>query len=221
MIGYKMTSKPILMSFLALSIATLSGCANMNKAECETANWQAIGYEDGLAGARESQFSQHRQECASHGITASIDDYLIGHAQGAKKYCTQTNGFFLGMKGQSYNRNCPDDLAPNFLSGLADGKQVYRAKRTMESADNELQRAYARIQNFEEVIADKNNLMIADGLVRAERLEIRQQIEELELSMYELIEQLPEYENDLQRSIKNLDSVKAQFADDYTSFNVQ
>ena len=207
-----MHNKSILFSFMALSLAGLGGCANMNKAECETANWQAIGYEDGATGARDSQFSQHRQECASHGITANIDDYLAGHAEGAKKYCTQTNGFFLGVKGTNYNRNCPDDLAANFLSGLNDGKQVYQAKRSMDSAEDELQRTYARIENFEDVIADKTNLMIADGLVRAERLEIRQQIEELELNMLALIDQVPEYEDDHRRSIKNYEMVKARFA---------
>lgn len=206
------TRKVLLFLMLTLTIMSISGCANMNQAECETANWRAIGYEDGVAGARDSQFSQHRQECAEHGVTADINDYLDGHAEGAKKYCTQTNGFFLGIKGQNYNGNCTEALAPAFLNGLTDGKRIYSAQRAMSSADDALERLYARIENFEEVLLDKNNLLIADGLVRAERLEIRQQIDSLEINMVELIDLIPEYQSEQSRAIRNYDSVKRSFA---------
>jgi len=208
-----MRIRPYLMvSMLSFSAIGLSGCANMNKAECETADWQAIGYEDGVAGNRDSQFSQHRQECSTHGITANINDYLRGHNEGSQKYCTLSNGFFLGMKGQQYNRNCPEELAPQFLRGLNDGKQIYTAQRAMNAADDALERLYARIENFEEIIADKNNLMIADGLLRSERLEIRQQIESLEIDMLDLIERIPEYQNAQTQAIQNYESVKQSFA---------
>nr|WP_297348498.1 DUF2799 domain-containing protein [uncultured Glaciecola sp.] len=202
----------LLFLMLTLTIMSISGCANMNQAECKTANWRAIGYEDGVAGARDSQFSQHRQECAEHGVTADINDYLDGHVEGTKKYCTQTNGFFLGKRGQNYNGNCTEALAPAFLNGLTDGKQIYSAQRAMDSADDALERLYARIENFEEVLLDKNNLMIADGLVRGERLEIRQQIESLEIKMVELIDLIPEYQDEQSRAIRNYDSVKQSLA---------
>ncbi len=206
------TRKVLLFLMLTLTIMSISGCANMNQAECETANWRAIGYEDGVAGARDSQFSQHRQECAEHGVTADINDYLDGHAEGAKKYCTQTNGFFLGLKGQTYNGNCTEALAPGFLNGLTDGKRIHAAQRAMSSADDALEGLYARIENFEEVLLDKNNLLIADGLVRAERLEIRQQIESLEINMVELIDLISEYQDEQSRAIRNYDSVKQSLA---------
>jgi hypothetical protein len=204
--------KSVLISIVTLNIIGTSGCANMNQAECETANWRAIGYEDGVAGVRDSQFSQHRQECAEYGVTANIKDYLRGHDEGSTKYCTQTNGFFLGMKGQNYNRNCPQELVPVFLRGLTDGKQIYSAQRVMDSSDEALERLYIRIENFEEVILDKNNLMIADGLVRAERLEIKQQIEALEIAMLELIDLIPGYQDEHARAIRNYEGVKQSFA---------
>ena len=208
-----MRNKPYLfVSMLSLAAVGLSGCANMNQTQCETANWQAIGYEDGVAGVRDSQFSQHRQECAAHGITANIEEYLRGHNEGSQKYCTRTNGFFLGMKGQNYNRNCPEEVATPFLNGLNDGKQIYSAQRAMDAKDDALERLYLRIENFEELIADKNNLMIADGLLRSERLEIRQQIESLEIEMQALIELIPEYQEEQAQAILNYESVKQSFA---------
>lgn len=53
--------------------------------------------------------------------------------------------------------------------------------------------------------------MIADGLVRAERIEIRQQIQELEVGMFELIESIPAYQNDYDQSLKNYQQVKQSF----------
>jgi hypothetical protein len=195
-----------------LSILILGACANMNKEQCQTADWQAIGYEDGNAGQRDSMFSQHRQECADHGVTANIDEYLRGHAEGSKKYCTKTNGFFLGMKGSSYNRNCPDELANEFLVGLSDGKQIYSAETQVRSAEQALEKVYSRIENFEEVISDQKELMISDGLARAERLEVRQQIQKLEASMFELIESIPAYEENVERSQDSYQQVKESFA---------
>ncbi len=75
-----------------------------------------------------------------------------------------------------------------------------------------LERLYIRIENIEEVILDKNNFMIADGLVRAERLEIRQQIESLEIAMLELIALIPEYQDEHARAIRNYEGVKQSFA---------
>ncbi len=202
----------LMVSMLTLAVVGLSGCANMNQAQCETANWQAIGYEDGVAGARDSQFSQHRQECAAHGVTANIEDYLRGHNEGSQKYCTRSNGFFLGMKGQNYNRNCPEELVPLFLNGLNDGKQIYSAQRELDSKEDALERLYARIENFEETIAEKNNEMIADGLMRSERLEIRQQIESLEIEMVGLIELIPDYQEEQALAIRKYENVRQTFA---------
>ena len=145
-------------------------------------------------------------------MTANIDDYLRGHNEGSQKYCTRSNGFFLGMKGQNYNRNCPEELVSLFLSGLTDGKQIYAAQRELDAKDDALERLYARIENFEETIADKNNEMIADGLQRSERLEIRQQIESLETEMLGLIELIPEYQDEQAQAVRKYENVKETFA---------
>ena len=204
-----------ILSLLAMStlMLLLAGCANMSQADCETADWEAIGYEDGVSGYRDSQIAQHRQECSKHGITPDLQRYLAGHNEGSKKYCTKTNGFFLGTKGNSYNRNCPDSLASGFLEGMADGKILYTSQRAVNSAEDALDSLYMRIENFEELIADKNDLMIADGLVRAERLELRQQIEELEYRMLELINSIPTYEENYDAAANTYENVKSQFKD--------
>ncbi|MBF7074342.1 DUF2799 domain-containing protein [Glaciecola sp. MH2013] len=196
-----------------MSLCLLSACANMNQADCETADWRAIGYEDGVSGARDSAIGQHRKDCSKHGISPNLEEYLAGHYAGAKKYCTQTNGFFVGSRGGSYNRNCADEFASQFLAGLQDGKTLHTAERALNSAEDALDGLYIRIENFDDVIADKNELMIADGLVRAERLELRQQIEELELGKLALIEAIPSYEDNYDSALSTYNSIKLQFAD--------
>jgi hypothetical protein len=210
---YQVSKMYKLFVVLSAGMLVLSGCANMSQADCETADWNAIGYEDGVNGARDSMIGQHRKECSKHGVTPDLDEYLAGHAEGSKKYCTKTNGFFVGSKGSSYNRNCPDDLAQNFLIGWKDGKTLNTAQRALNSAEDGLDSLYIRIDNFDRVIADQNDLLIADGLVRAERLEIRQRIEDLEEGKYELIESIPSYEENYQAALNTYNNVKLQFAD--------
>jgi len=82
----------------------------------------------------------------------------------------------------------------------------------LDAKDDALERLYARIENFEETIADKNNEMIADGLLRSERLEIRQQIETLEIEMLGLIELIPEYQDEQAQAVRKYESVKETFA---------
>lgn len=65
---------------IIISIAisfTLAGCASgMDSAECVTADWRAIGYEDGSQGRGANSFSERRKACADHGVTPNFEAYF-------------------------------------------------------------------------------------------------------------------------------------------------
>ncbi len=53
---------------------TLAGCASgMDSAECVTADWRAIGYEDGSQGRGTGAFAARRKACADHGVTPKFE----------------------------------------------------------------------------------------------------------------------------------------------------
>ncbi len=111
---------------LILSISiVLSGCAAMSKKECLTADWQAIGYEQGAQGHNASGFERFRKSCAKHTVTADFNHFLSGHNKGLAHYCTFDNGLALGQKGKTYNTVCPRQTYPSFDEGYRAGIYQY------------------------------------------------------------------------------------------------
>ena len=106
-----------LIALLTLSVGLyISGCATLNKDECRTADWRAIGYEDGSRGYHPSRIGQHREACAEYGVRPDMDAYRSGHAEGVRVYCKPHTGYRLGLRGTSYNDICPADLEEHFLA---------------------------------------------------------------------------------------------------------
>ena len=57
---------------LAAMAIVVQGCASMSGQECMVADWQAIGYEDGVRGASGDRIGNHRKACAKHGLMAGF-----------------------------------------------------------------------------------------------------------------------------------------------------
>ncbi|MEP1446213.1 MAG: DUF2799 domain-containing protein [Paraglaciecola sp.] len=187
--------------FLALASVTvlLSNCANMNESDCLTADWQLIGFEDGSLGKNESHVSQHRKDCSEHGVTPDLGMYRQGHFEGSKQFCTTRNGFNRGLKGQEYNRNCPQQFEEAFLTGFTDGQNLYGLKKLLNQRADELEDAYKELDWLEHTIAEKSETMIADGLNRNQRIVIRDEIsqhQEQQRFLYSTLHELKqEFEN--------------------------
>jgi len=65
---------------------TLTGCVSMDAAECRGANWQEIGYRDGLAGMQWTTDAVYEGQCARHGITLDAVAYKTGWQDGKWEY---------------------------------------------------------------------------------------------------------------------------------------
>ena len=76
---------------LAAIAIVMQGCASMSGQECMVADWQAIGYEDGVRGSTADRIGNHRKACAKHGIAPDLQAYQKGRDAGLR--------FSLGMLG--------------------------------------------------------------------------------------------------------------------------
>ncbi len=104
--------RSIIFILIAQSL-TLAACANgMNSAECVTADWRAIGYEDGAQGRGTGSFGARRKACAEHGVTPDFQAYMAGRYKGLAQFCRPQNGYRLGTKGYRYTGVCPVELEP-------------------------------------------------------------------------------------------------------------
>ena len=69
------------------ALLVLSGCASMSAEECLTADWQAIGYEDGARGAPVSAVTPRRQACAkTAGVQVDMTAYMTGRDMGLVEF---------------------------------------------------------------------------------------------------------------------------------------
>jgi hypothetical protein len=200
--------------FLAMTaiILLLSNCANMNKSDCLNADWQLIGFEDGNFGKNESHISQHRKECAEHGVTPDLMDYRNGHFDGSKRFCTANNGFSRGRHGKDYSRSCPEQFEAEFLKGFSDGQTLYGLKKILSQRAAELESTYKEIDWLEHAIADKSELMIADGLKRDQRLMVRNEVAQHQQQQVELYNTLPELKQEFEHALQSYERGKDKFS---------
>ena len=194
------------------AILLLSSCANMNESDCLTADWKLIGFEDGSSGKNELTISQHRKECAEYGVTPDLNVYRQGHFDGSKRFCTANNGFSRGRQGKDYSRSCPQQLEAEFLTGFTDGRTLHALKKVLNQKTSELEDAYENLDWLEHTIAEKNELMIADGLKREQRIIIRDEIALYQQQQSELFNILPELKQEFENAAQTYEIRKDEFS---------
>ena len=124
----------------ALLLVLLAGCASLDQDECRTANWYAIGLEDGARGRALERLGDHRRACSEHGVALDADRYVAGRNEGLKSFCTFQNGYTQGRSGHGYAGACPPDAAKLFLAGHQRGRELYELHRRHDSLEREITR---------------------------------------------------------------------------------
>jgi hypothetical protein len=123
------------------------GCATMDASECMTADWQAIGYEDGSRGSTASRFGQHRKACSKHGMRANFPNYKKGYDIGVRSYCTPERGYSLGKKNKAPPQICPNDLIASVRHGYDLGYDLYQEKKKLNDEITTWNKAIAEIDS--------------------------------------------------------------------------
>ena len=128
-----------------LVVAFLAGCASLDKDECRSADWYAIGLEDGARGRAVERLGDHRRACAGHGVAPQTERYLAGRNEGLKSFCTYERGYSQGRAGQGYAGSCPKESAGRFLAGYQRGREVHELNRRLDETRREITRIKAAI----------------------------------------------------------------------------
>lgn len=176
----------------------LGGCAgtSMDKAECKTADWKAIGYEDGAKGYNTDAFGNRRKACAQHGIAANFDIYRAGHAEGIALYCRPQNGYKLGVRGYRYGGACPSHLAGTFHAANNDGYGLYERRLARDRIGSKLRNSKRRAQEIERLIAQKTANLISRRMSPNRIANSAIQLKQLGEEKAELAHAIPQLEED-------------------------
>ena len=80
------------LSLLGAVVLTLSGCAttqSLTPQQCQSNNWQEVGYADGSQGRSGAYFGHYTNSCTSiGGASPNRIQWEQGRQQGLKNYCT-------------------------------------------------------------------------------------------------------------------------------------
>jgi hypothetical protein len=178
---------------LTILLCALGGCAGMGAEECRTADWRAIGYEDGVRGQSPAYFGTRRKACAEHGVPADFDAWLAGRGEGVAHYCRPHHGYQLGLQGEPYAGICPAPLEGRFLAAHAAGYGLYERGAALDQMRRRLHHSRERARSIEYRLAESAALLISPSLQPAERatlvVELKQLTEE-KIDLARAIEQL-------------------------------
>jgi hypothetical protein len=181
----------------ASAILALSGCASMNQAECTSADWRMIGFEDGTAGRTQGRIGEYRKACAKHGVSPNLALYQEGYGEGVRGFCTESNGFNQGRSGSSYRGLCPQDLETDFLAAYGLGREHYLLSSEVSSLNARINNGNSRIRYLEKSIARKSLKVASDESTVEERIQLLLEIKNHSTEIGELKVSIPDYEAEL------------------------
>lgn len=194
---------------------TLSGCASMDLAECQTADWETIGYQDGADGRPSEDISRHRKACAKHGVTPILASYVDGWHDGVERYCVPQNGFNAGASGRHYAGVCPADLEDGFLIAFSDGNQLHILRSSVQQISHRIARDQDRIDSITKSIRKKEvRLIAADGTVE-ERAKLLADLGDLSEEKGQLEQSVLDLEHEHGRAEVDLEHYRSEIALQY------
>jgi hypothetical protein len=130
-----------------LLAAMVSGCASLDRNECVSANWYAIGLEDGARGRPLERLGDHRRACAEHKVVPDAERYVAGRDEGLKSFCTYERGFAHGRSGHGYAGGCPAAMAASFQSGYQLGRELHDLHRRLADVQSQITRSKALLRD--------------------------------------------------------------------------
>ncbi|MEL6361159.1 MAG: DUF2799 domain-containing protein [Pseudomonadota bacterium] len=108
-----------------LATLGLAACGTtMSAGDCASADWRALGYDDGRQGLSARQFERRERVCTRQGVTANLPAYEEGRGVGLEQFCTNESGFEAGLKDIRYLDVCPAEQEGTFLAGYDLGQEA-------------------------------------------------------------------------------------------------
>lgn len=131
-----MSRSGITFSLMSAAVLTVSGCAttpSLTPQQCQSSNWQEVGYSDGIRGRSGNYFGNYANSCASVGGTMpNRMKWEEGRQQGLKNYCTELNAYKLGREGYDWQSVCPLAGIEALEEAYSQGRYYYIRQRDLD-----------------------------------------------------------------------------------------
>jgi len=197
----------------AALVLTCAGCAGMSAEECLTADWRAIGYEDGARGAPVSAVSQRRRVCADKaGVTVDMGAYMDGRDTGLALFCRPANGYAVGARGGTYNGACAGPGERDFAAAFEAGRRLFTLERRVAVIEADIARAQRDLDALAEDIALAEADLVAPETPHADRIVILAEIKTLSEERGNIETAVIAIHRDHVRAVEALDAYRAFIA---------
>lgn len=190
----------------------LSACATLNEAECNNADWQIIGLEDGSKGRAVTYIGQHRKACAEYGVIPDLERYQAGYEAGLAQFCTAEVGFAQGKRGYQYNGVCPVSLRDDFLYGYDRGRELYLMNREITTIHRDVRMMETELDSIKTEINELELKLISKAGSPSDRLAMLQELRELQTSYARLESDIRNLELDAARIQGEYDVLDARYS---------
>jgi len=203
-------------------VLALAGCGGgggggvMGESECLTADWRAIGYEDGAQGYGPNQLAVRRKACAEYGVAASFEAYMGGREEGLVYYCRPQNGYNVGNSGYRNEGVCPPHLEAAFAAAHADGFGLYQRRARMQNIGKRLSYSRQRSQELEYALADRTLSMASADIATADVASRAIELKQLAQEKIEIGETIRQLEIDYSAAQHDYESYRDQISGRYS-----
>lgn len=156
-----------LLVFSALLV--LPGCATLDKDDCLSANWHDIGHKDGSKGYKSERYLKHNEACQEHNVRVNTADYRNGWNEGIEEFCTEDNGWRVGLEGKTYHKSCPKRLKLEFYNAYQLGRDVYEKEQNLEKINKKLERVVDKLADDDTSSDRRKSLRKERSKLKSER----------------------------------------------------
>ncbi len=142
---------------VVLPLIALTGCATMSADQCATADWRALGFQDGSKGETLVKAERRGDACADHGYAMERAVYDSGRHAGLALFCTSQTAYRLGEAGRSYTGVCVGHDEEGFLAAYRRGLELYAFTSAVSSAGSALRSAQNRYGELDSALDKYSN----------------------------------------------------------------
>ena len=194
---------------IVAAMAALAGCNSMSAQECQSTDWQTVGYEDGVNGYSGDRIGRYRNACSEHGVTPDLAQYQTGRDQGLTEFCKPANGFRVGARGAGYSGVCPADLDESFVDAYQSGRQLYALRSRVGSTQDQIYSMRSELDQIDKDLVSVAARIVDPSLTAEQRAQLVVDTKHLAERKGEIKARIPQLEGELVGYQRDLDDYRA------------
>lgn len=161
--------------FLLTAALFLSACATLNEDQCRAGNWFDIGVRDGSNGRSSDFIFEHAKACNEFGIAPRAAPWRKGRIEGLKQYCTVSNAYRIGQRGQHLNPVCTGDNLLRLERANDRGLRWHDIQRRIRDAEREISEINSELASLAVDDPRRSALISQRSFLRLDILTLRAQ----------------------------------------------